>query len=132
MNIVDRAKELRKVIEANAEVMTDEEALDYPELFPNWKTNTAYVVENKVRYLTILYKCVQAHTSQDDWTPDVTPALWVNIAEPGDEWPEWKQPTGAHDAYMKGDKVSHNGKHWTCDIDHNVYEPGVYGWSEVI
>ena len=47
------------------------------------------------------------------------------------EFPEWRQPTGAHDAYSKGDKVSHNGKHWVSDVDGNVWEPGVYGWSEV-
>lgn len=73
---------------------------------------------------------MQAHTSQDDWTPDQTPALWVEIAKPG-EIPEWRQPAGAHDAYHIGDKVRHNGKVWICVADNNVYEPGVYGWDEV-
>ena len=129
MNIVDRARELRQVIESNAETMNDEDSLAYSELFPNWKTETKYLKDIRVRYENILYKCVQEHISQLDWTPDVTPALWVVVSI--DEWPEWVQPTGAHDAYMKGDKVSHIGKHWVCDIDNNVYEPSVYGWSEV-
>ena len=77
-----------------------------------------------------MYKCVQAHTSQADWHPDVVPALWVEVPDPAIEWPEWKQPTGAQDAYNKGDEVTHNSAHWTSDIDANVYEPGVYGWTE--
>ena len=64
---------------------------------------------------------------QAGWEPDKTPALWTVVSL--DEWPEWVQPTGAHDAYMKGDKVSHNGKHWVCDMDYCTYEPGVYGWT---
>lgn len=77
-----------------------------------------------------LYRCIQAHTSAEDWRPGATPALWKAIGEPGEEWPEWAAPVGAHDAYDAGDKVSHNGKHWISDVDANVWEPGVYGWSE--
>lgn len=51
---------------------------------------------------------------------------------PSDEYPEWKQPAGAHDAYAQGAKVSHKGKKWTSDVGGNVWEPGVYGWTEVI
>ena len=106
---------------------TDESALDAIELYPVWRTGTAYTVDERIRYGATLYRCVQAHTSQADWTPDKTPALWTVVSL--DEWPEWKQPAGAHDAYMKGDKVSHNGKHWVCDMDYCTYEPGVYGWT---
>ena len=77
-----------------------------------------------------LYKCLQAHTSQADWTPDTAVSLWVSISDPAEEWPEWSQPLGAHDAYSKGAKVSHNGKHWISDLDANVWEPGQYGWTE--
>lgn len=76
----------------------------------------------------ILYKCVQAHTSQADWTPDAAPALWVRVSV--EEYPEWIQPQGSADAYMLDDKVSHNEKKWTSDVDNNVWEPGIYGWSE--
>ena len=59
----------------------------------------------------------------------MTPALWTAVSI--DEYPAWVQPTGAHDAYSKGDKVTHNGKRWTSTADANVWEPGVYGWTEV-
>jgi hypothetical protein len=82
------------------------------------------------RYGEKLYRCVQAHTSQSDWTPDKTASLWACTADPAEEWPDWSQPIGAHDAYSNGDKVTHNGRHWTSTADGNVWEPGVYGWKE--
>ena len=78
-----------------------------------------------------LYRCVQAHTSQTGWEPPNAASLWSITSDPAEEWPEWSQPLGAHDAYNTGDKVAHNGKHWTSDLDGNVWEPGVYGWTEV-
>lgn len=108
--------------------LPDEEAETVTALFPDWEDGKAYAVGDRVKYDGLLYRCVQAHTSQSDWTPDKTPALWVRTST--EEWPEWIQPTGAHDAYNTGDKVSHNEKHWISDIDANVYEPGVYGWTE--
>lgn len=108
--------------------LDDEQAESVTVLFPDWEDGKAYAVGDRVKYNGLLYRCVQAHTSQSDWTPDAVPALWVRTST--EEWPEWIQPTGAHDAYNKGDKVSHNAKHWVSDIDANVYEPGVYGWTE--
>ena len=125
-----KAKQLRALIETLAITLDDATALTGVELFPAWATDTAYAVGNRVQYNGALYKCVQAHTSQADWMPDATPALWVIVSI--EEWPEWIQPTGAHDAYDKDAKVSHNGKHWKNTIDANVYEPGVYGWEEII
>ena len=107
----------------------DETALDVQVLFQIWEIGKAYIMGDRVQYNGLLYKCVQGHTSQSDWTPDITPALWTRVSV--DEFPEWIQPTGAQDAYRLGAKVSHNSKHWTSDIDYNVYEPSVYGWSEV-
>lgn len=127
--IVDRAKELRKQIELLADTLDDEDALKVKELFPNWETDHAYSIGDRIRY-GLLYKCVQAHTSQDNWTPDITPALWTRVSI--DEYPEWAQPTGVQDAYAKGDKVSHLEKHWISDVDANVWEPSVYGWSEIV
>lgn len=109
--------------------LDDDEAETVTTLFENWEVGVAYAVGDRRQYNGLLYRCVQAHTSQADWTPDVVPALWVRTST--EEWPEWIQPQGAHDAYNAGDKVSHNGKHWISDIDANVYEPGVYGWTEV-
>ena len=125
-----KAKQLRALIESLAITLDDATALTGVELFPAWATDTAYTVGDRVQYNGVLYKCVQAHTSQADWMPEATPALWVIVSV--EEWPEWIQPTGAHDAYDKDAKVSHNGKHWKNTIDANVYEPGVYGWEEII
>lgn len=108
----------------------DETALTGKELYPVWAENISVSVNDRYQYNDKLYKCVQAHTTQADWTPDVTPALWVEVSL--DEFPEWKQPAGAHDAYAKGDKVKHNGKKWESTADANVWEPGVYGWNEIV
>ena len=125
-----KAKQLRALIESLAITLDDTTALTGVELFPAWATDATYVVGNRVQYNGVLYKCIQAHTSQADWMPDATPALWVIVSV--EEWPEWIQPTGAHDAYDKDAKVSYNGKHWKSTMDANVYEPGVYGWEEII
>ena len=122
-----KAKQLRQLIEQLAVTLDDESALTGVELFPMWATGRAYAVDDRVQYGGTLYKCVQSHTSQADWTPDATPALWVVVSI--DEYPEWVQPTGAHDAYNTGDKVSYNGKHYVCTIDGNAYAPDVYGWK---
>jgi len=99
-------------------------------LFDAWESGRAYFLNDRVSYSGSVYRCIQSHTSQSDWTPDVVPALWTRI-KASDEPQEWVQPTGATDAYAKGDKVKHNGKVWESDVDANVWEPGVYGWSEV-
>lgn len=124
------ARQLRAMIEKASTSLTDEEALQAVELYHAWETDTAYAAGERRRFNGVLYRCVQSHTSQSDWTPDVTPALWTVVSL--DEWPEWIQPTGAQDAYANGDKVSHNGKHWISDYDNNTWEPGVFGWSEVV
>lgn len=108
----------------------DETALTGKELYPVWAENISVSVNDRYQYRDKLYKCVQAHTTQADWTPDKTPALWVEVSL--DEFPEWRQPAGAHDAYAKGDRVKHNDKKWESTVDANVWEPGVHGWSEVI
>ena len=124
-----KAKQLRALIEALSASLSDETALTGVELFPLWSVGKAYATGDRLQYEGTLYKCVQGHTSQADWTPPVTPALWTAVSL--DEYPAWVQPTGAHDAYSKGDKVTHNGKRWTSDVDSNTWEPGVYGWTEV-
>lgn len=110
------------------EVTTTEHA----NLFEAWVTDKDYAVGKiVVRPNGNLYKCVQAHRSQAGWEPENTPALWNKIGDPTEEYPEWSQPLGAHDAYPLGAKVSHNGKKWVSDVASNVWEPGVYGWTEV-
>ena len=130
MTYTERARALRPYIEKASISLTDEDALQAVELFPQWVTGHAYVVDERLQYDGVLYRVVQAHTSQADWTPDKTPALFVVVSL--DEWPEFVQPTGAHDAYNKGDKVMFEGKHYISLIDGNVYSPAAYpaGWQE--
>ena len=130
MTYIERARALRPYIEKAAISLTDEDALQAVELFPQWVTGHAYVVDERLQYNGVLYRVVQAHTSQADWTPDITPAMFVVVSL--DEWPEFVQPTGAHDAYNKGDKVTFEGKHYISLIDGNVYSPAAYpaGWQE--
>lgn len=131
------ARKLRKAIEKTAVTLTDSEAFDVAELFPMWKTDTAYQTGDRVQYESKLYKCLQSHTSQADWIPTEAVSLWVEVADPSVEFPPWKQPVGSADAYAKGDKVSHptSDRHWISEIDGNVWEPGTVGtealWREV-
>ena len=122
-----KAKQLRQLIEQLAVTLDDETALTGVELFPAWVVGKAYAVNDRAQYNGTLYKCIQAHTSQADWTPDATPALWKTVSI--DEYPEWVQPTGAHDAYNIGDKVTYNGQRYVCTSNANVYAPDVYGWQ---
>lgn len=133
MSPQEKARRLRPFIEKAAVSLDDEDALNAVELFPAWETDTSYVLDARVRYEDKLYKCVQAHTSQANWPPDITPALWTEVSKPG-EIPVWKQPTGVQDAYTIGDKVHHpnaEGPVYISTVDGNVWEPGVYGWDLV-
>ena len=127
----EKARKLRAMIEKASVSLPDEDALEAVELFPVWQADTAYSLGARIRFGDKLYKCVQAHTSQADWEPDKTPALWTEVAKPG-EIPVWKQPTGAQDAYMTGDKVHYpdlDGPVYVSTVDDNVWQPGVYGWE---
>lgn len=130
MSYTERARALRPYIEKASISLTDEDALQAVELFPQWTSGHEYAVDERLQYNSVLYRVVQAHTSQDSWTPDVTPALFVVISL--DEWPEFVQPTGAHDAYNKGDKITFESKHYISLIDGNTYSPSAYpaGWEE--
>jgi len=130
-----RALALRAKIEQASASLPDEDALEAVELFPAYAVGTAYIVGVRVRYGGKLYRCEQAHTSQEGWEPDKTPALWTEVAKPG-EIPVWRQPTGAQDAYDLGDRVRYPdeaGAIWISTYDgKNVWEPGVYGWDKEI
>ncbi len=119
----------RAKIERAAAQQSDELALDSIELFPAWKPDINVLVDERYRYDGKLYRVLIPHTTQDSWKPDVSPSLFVEVTI--EEWPEWKQPQGSTDAYMSGDKVSHNDKHWVSTVDFNTWEPSIYGWDEV-
>ena len=105
-------------------------AAEHTELFAPWACPVSYAVGQIRQHGGKLYKCLQAHTSQEGWTPDAAPSLWVAISDPAEEWPAWSQPIGAQDAYPLGARVSHKEKRWISTADNNVWEPGVYGWEE--
>lgn len=131
MRLQDRARALRPMIEKAAVSLPDEDALDAVELFPAWAADTAYELGIRVRYSDKLYRCEQTHTSQAGWEPPNVPALWTEVAKPG-EIPVWRQPTGAQDAYMKGDRVHYpdkDGPVYESTMDYNVYAPDVTGWE---
>ena len=109
----------------------DVTSAEHAEQFQAWAPGIAYKAGAIRSHKGLLYRCIQNHTSQTGWEPSAAVSTWTKIADPSDEWPAWSQPIGAHDAYAAGDKVTHNGKHWTSGVDGNVWEPGVYGWAEV-
>lgn len=81
-----------------------------------------------------LYVCLQAHTSQADWTPDTATGLFKAVGVTEEGYPEWSQPVGTSDAYMTGDIVSYNGVLYQSTIDNNVWSPDTYpaGWTEYV
>ena len=128
---MQEAKEIRKAIDVFAKNQTDETLLDNKTAFSLWRAGINAEKDKIYRYGENIYKCIQPHTTQEDWTPDKVPALFVKISL--EEYPQWVQPTGAHDAYNKGAKVSDEGKRWISNKDVNVYKPGLVpgDWSEV-
>ena len=124
------------VAQIQAQALTDEQALSVQAIYPAWSGNgVIYTVDYKVLYDGTLYKCLQAHTSQADWTPDTAPSLWAKVLITDPEViAEWEQPDSTN-PYSKGDRVTHNGKSWESLVDNNVWEPGATGteslWKEV-
>lgn len=131
----EHAYKLREMLHKASASLPDEDALEAVELFPVWAVDAQYAVNDRVRFDSKLYRCVQAHSSQQDWTPPATPALWTEVAKPS-EIPVWKQPTGAQDAYNTGDLVHYpdaDGPVYRSTIDNNVWSPADYpqGWEVV-
>lgn len=115
----------------NTLMVDDITALRMVSFYPEWSAGQAYTAGFKVQHRGDLWSCIQAHTSQDGWEPDIAPSLWAKVLIPDETVvPEWEQPDSTN-PYSAGDKVTHNGKTWVSDIDNNVWEPGVYGWTEV-
>ena len=114
----------------NSLSVDDNTALRMREFYPDWAAGQDYPAGFKAQRGGALYKVLQAHTSQDGWEPENAPSLWAKVLIPDENIiPEWEQPDSTN-AYSKGDKVTHNGKTWVSDVENNVWEPGVYGWTE--
>jgi hypothetical protein len=122
---------VKKLLLAQTESLDDVTALEVATLFPAWAEQMGRVVLVGQRYWYDgkLYKVIQEHTCQSDWTPDVSVSLFVEVSV--EEWPQWRQPTGAQDAYMTGDKVTFEGTHYVSLIDNNTWSPAEYpaGWE---
>ena len=119
------------VLQAN---LPDEQALQVEALYPEWIVGGKYAEDDIRRYKGDLYRSLQASTGAAEHTPDIATSLWKKILppdEPGGYLP-WVQPLGATDAYNEGDRVTHKDKNWESTCDNNIWEPGVYGWREVL
>ena len=133
-------KDLIDYMVAGRGTVSDEAALEVLTIYPKWEDNIGKTITNddiakglnRYQHNGELYKVVQPTVFQTQYEPGAegTSSIFVKISL--EEWPEWIQPTGAHDAYAKGDKVTHNSKKWISDVDGNVWEPGVYGWTEYV
>lgn len=135
MSYYDNAVKKANLIQTAIAYLPDEEAETVTALFPDWEDGKAYAVGDRVKYDGLLYRCVQAHTSQSDWTPDVSVSLFKAIGIADDDIPIWSQPVGTEDAYMKGDKVHYpdaEGDVYESLIDGNVWSPEAYpqGWEK--
>lgn len=136
MNKIQAFEQMRKVLQKFASTLPDDEAMEVSTIFDPWVIGKVYTVGEFFTYGQNgvgdpqLYKVVQAHTSQLNWAPDITSSLYVAIGLDDSGYPVWSQPTGAHDAYNKGDIVNYNGVLYQSTIDGNVYSPDAYpaGW----
>lgn len=131
MTLIELAQKLRPYIEKAALSLSDEDALQAINLFTTWKPNKAYVVDERVNYEGILYKCLQAHTALESWTPTAAPSLWAKVLIPDpDVIPDWEQPDSTN-PYMEGDKVRFEGQVYESLINNNVWSPSAYpaGWK---
>lgn len=124
---LQHARQLRAVMEQQATTLTDEQALEVPEMFAKWEPR-AYAKDERVRYDGKLYRCIQAHDANETWNPADAVSLWALVINEG--IPEWVQPDSTN-PYMKGDKVRYQGQTWASVIDNNVWAPDVYGWEVV-
>lgn len=137
MNKIFLAQQMNRFLQMSVQSanLTDEKAMEVADLYPEWAAMKAYPENEIVKYgvnadgETQLYKVIQAHTSQADWTPDTAASLYKKIGFTDDGVSIWTQPLGATDAYMKGDVVSFENQLWKSTVDNNVWQPGVYGWE---
>lgn len=139
MNRLQAAEQLRRAMQMFAQTLTDEEAMEIATVYPAYEIGKAYAINEMLNYGVNevgdpqLYRVAQAHTSQADWAPDATPALYTPIGLTEEGYPVWIQPTGAHDAYNTGDIVDYNGTLYKSIIDGNVWSPEAYpaGWEKI-
>lgn len=131
------AEQLRRALQLFVQTLTEEQAMEVATVFPAWEVNHAYAVGDIVSYSENsagdpqLYKVVQNHTSAAEWTPDKAASLYDPLGLDDSGYPVWSRPSGAHDAYNKGDIVNYNGTLYRSKIDGNTWSPDEYpdGWE---
>lgn len=134
-DILKEVEKIAEIAKESAKDFDDEKAMDFAILYPDWKPGKDYKSGERVLHNSTLYKIIQGHTSQDDWTPDNAPSLFAKIlpGQGGTDIGEWQQPDSTN-PYMAGDKVIYDGKIYVSLVDNNVWSPVTYpgGWKEVI
>lgn len=137
MNKLQMGEQFFKAVQLFAASLDDEKAMEVATIYDPWAVGKSYSVGEFVTYGENsvgdpqLYKVVQAHTAQADWTPDTAVSLFTAIGLDEKGYPVWSQPTGAHDAYNTGDIVDYNGTLYQSRIDGNTHSPEAYpaGWA---
>ena len=130
MNKLQSAEQFRRALQMFATTLTEEQALEVPCMYDAWEIGKLYAVGDYITYGVNgvgdpqIYKITQVHTSQEDWTPDKVPSIYVPIGLDESGYPVWAAPTGAHDAYNTGDIVNYNGTLYESLIDGNITVPG--------
>ena len=134
MTLVELAQKLRPYIEKAALSLSDEDALEAIDLFPKWDPNhTQYLIDDKVKYNSILYRCLQSHMPQESWDPVSAPSLWAKVLIPDPNVvPEWEQPDSTN-PYQIGDRVMFEGQVYESVISNNIWSPEQYpaGWKAI-
>lgn len=136
MNRLQLAEQFRKALQLFANGLDEETAMEVATVYDAWQPDKAYKTGEYLTYGVNgvddpqLYKVVQDHTSQADWSPVETPSLYTPIGLDDNGFPVWSRPTGAHDAYNTGDVVDYNGTLYQSLVDGNTYAPDEYpaGW----
>ena len=139
MDKVQKAEQIFRALQMFALTLDDERAMEIATVYPAYQVGKIYKTDDLFTYGVNevgdpqLYRVVQEHTSQTDWTPNTTPSLYTPIGLNKEGYPVWSQPTGSHDAYNTGDVVDYNGVLYKSLIDGNTYSPDAYpaGWERV-
>jgi hypothetical protein len=137
MTVIEQALAIREAMDVACATLTDEKAMECARLYSPWQVGKNYTAGERLAFGVNgigdpqLYKVNQDHVSQAGWLPDTNPALYTAIGLDSDGYPVWSKPTGAHDAYNKGDVVNYNGILYESLIDGNVHSPDDYpsGWK---
>ena len=115
-------------------MLTDEQAVTVIDLYDEWAVGVTYKVDARIRYGEKLYKVLQEHTAQADWTPDAVPALYVEVAPEG-QYREIKDGMLSTEAFAKGEIGWYKTKDnlYESLIEANTYTPDSYpaGWQKV-